>query len=133
MPAGRPRKYQSPEQMQEVIDRYFAECTEKDIPMTVTGLCLALDLDRDGLLKYENEYEEFVGTVKKAKLRIEEDNQRGALTGKRNPIFTIFSLKNNFGWKDKQEVEHTGKDGGPLVVLVEGGLNPDVYGPGSSG
>ena len=149
---GRPRKYESPEQMQVKIDEYFESCfrdefitTDKGLiiydaagmprtqiiqfkPFTITGLCLGLDLDMDGLLKYEKEYNEFGGTVKKAKLRIEEDNQIGALTNKRNPIFTIFSLKNNFGWADKQEIEHSGKDGGPLNIVITQALPKEVYG-----
>ena len=63
MPAGRPRKYQTPEEMQVVIDQYFKECEgeillDKDgnpmldkwghpiiinkKPPTIIGLALAL-------------------------------------------------------------------------------------------
>ncbi len=32
-----------------------------------------------------------------------------ALLGLYNPAFAIFTLKNISGWRDKQEIEHTGK------------------------
>ena len=42
MPAGRPRKYKTPEEMQVVIDQYFKECEINKKPPTITGLALAL-------------------------------------------------------------------------------------------
>ena len=32
----------------------------------------------------------------------------GGLKNKLNVAMAIFNLKNNYGWKDKQEVEHSG-------------------------
>ena len=102
MPAGRPRKYKTPDEMQPKIDAYFATITD-DNPPTVTGLAIALDMTRFGLLEYE-ERGEFSHTVKKAKARVEAFMEKrmygNAVAG------VIFNLKNNFGWKDKQEIEH---------------------------
>lgn len=101
MPAGRPPKYKSPEEMQEAIDNYF----ETEDIVTVTGLAYVLDLSRQGLCEYERK-DEFSDTVKKAKQRVEiaiEKRLAGnAVAG------SIFNLKNNFGWKDKQETEISG-------------------------
>ena len=118
MPGGRPRKFKSPEEMQEKIDAYFLECDEKKKPYVITGLALALDCDRDTLLNYENDADkaEFFGTIKKAKAKCHNYAEEFLYTGK-NPVGAIFNLKNNWGWRDKQEHEHTGKDGGPLEVL----------------
>lgn len=41
---------------------------------------------------------------------------RNALNG--NVTAQIFWLKNRQGWRDKQEVEHSGKDGSPLQVQI---------------
>jgi len=113
MPAGRPPKYETEDQMQAIIDGYFAEGGNAYIKMgeammyapTVSGLAFELGLSRQGLLEYSNK-EEFSDTVKDAKLRIEialEQRLFGqAVTG------TIFNLKNNFAWKDKTETEHSG-------------------------
>ncbi len=112
---GRPRKYQSAAELQEKIDAYFAECDEKNKPYTVTGLALACGLDRDQLIHYAKD-DEFSDTIKTAKQKILEWLE-ARLTDK--TTFTpgiIFSLKNNYGWRDEKHLEHSGKDGGPIVV-----------------
>ena len=102
MAGGRPPKYNTPEEMQAAIDAYF---DEEEIP-TVTGLALALGFDsRNALLYYESDKPEFLGTIKKAKLRIEAHLERQLYRGS-SVTGLIFNLKNNFGWKDAQEYTH---------------------------
>lgn len=125
MPAGRPPKYETPEEMQRIITLYFLACrvrqdeNEKrleglaenelliindieDIVPTISGLAYTLGMSTEALRNYEGK-EEFLVTVKRAKQRVEmslEQRLAGqAVTG------SIFSLKNNFGWKDKTEVD----------------------------
>jgi hypothetical protein len=108
MRTGRPPKYETPEEMQAVIDRYF-ESTNKP---TVTGLALYLGFeDRHSLLYYETDKPEFLTTIKKAKSKIaqyleEQLYRQSTVTG------IIFSLKNNFGWKDQQEYTHLTEENG---------------------
>ena len=90
--------------METKIDAYFED--KKNIPYTITGLAVWLDCDRQTLLNYQ-EKEQFFGTIKKAKTRIEADIERCALLGLYNPTFSIFNMKSNFGWHDKQEVDTT--------------------------
>lgn len=118
MATGRPPKYKTAKQMQDVIDDYFL--TDAYIDMgdgqkiyapTVSGLAYRLGMSTEALRKYEDK-DAFVVTVKRAKQRIEialEQRLHGqAVTG------TIFNLKNNFGWKDKREQEFSGPGGGPI-------------------
>ena len=99
---GRPKKYETPEQMQVLIDKYFKECDEQDEPYTVTGLALALDLDRKSIINYSKD-DMFFHTIKNAKLKIE--NYLGKNLLKNSAVTgTIFNLKNNYGWKDNQDV-----------------------------
>lgn len=118
MPAGRPPKYTSVEEVQAIIDDYFTtdayvgEGDNRQYIPTMAGLAYALDLSRQGLLEYSNK-DEFSDAIKRARHKIEialEQRLAGqAVTG------TIFNLKNNFGWRDKTEQELTGVDGSPLV------------------
>ena len=107
--AGRPRKYNKVEDMQIAIDKYFKECDEREEPYTMSGLALALDFDsRRSLINYcdyedENE-QEFLPTLKRAKARCEANVEKGLLSGKYNPTGAIFNLKNNYNWVDKQEI-----------------------------
>ena len=100
---GRPSKYASAEEMQKDIDKYFEYCDKNGKPYTVSGLANALDTNRQTLLNYE-EKEEFFDTIKKAKSKIEQFAEELLFVGN-NTAGVIFNLKNNYGWKDKQEVE----------------------------
>lgn len=129
------RMYETPEEMQEVIDQYFKDCEGKPLivdgealrgkygeiiydnahPPTVTGLALALGFTtRQALINYQGR-KGFVDTVSRAKSRIEayaearlydRDGQRGA----------EFSLKYNFKWA--QEEKNSAEDGATGVVML---------------
>lgn len=101
---GRPKLYSSVEDMEKDIQKYFEECDKKEKPYTMSGLALALDMDRRSLLNYSKD-EMFFPTIKKAKQKIETQLEENALLGKGNSTFTIFNLKNNFEWKDNVEVK----------------------------
>ena len=90
--------------MQDDIDKYFAECDEKEKPYTVSGLAYALDTNRQTLLNYE-EKEQFFDTIKRAKAKIELFNEEMLYNKDVSTTGVIFNLKNNYGWKDKQEIE----------------------------
>lgn len=102
---GRPPKFETVDQMETVIDAYFAYCEVNKLPLTITGLGLALGMSRQALLDYQNK-DEFLDTVKRAKAIVENFAEIKLLT--EGGSGAIFALK-NFGWKDKTEVyqEHT--------------------------
>lgn len=125
-PVGRPPKFESAEQMQELIDAYFKECDGKPLldengtpmrnkygkiikddrrPYTITGLALALGFNsRQALLNYEGK-EEFNDTIRRAKARVERYAEE-RLYDKDGANGAKFSLTNNFkGWSEKQQIE----------------------------
>ncbi|TSA45995.1 MAG: hypothetical protein D4R56_04670 [Deltaproteobacteria bacterium] len=130
---GRPPKYRTPEELQERIDSYFDSCwvdkvTEtttkdgtctmstvryQDRPYTMMGLAIALGFNtRKSLCDYADK-PEFVNTIKKARAIVEMNVEELLLEGK-NAAGPIFWMKNNSDYRDRQELEHTGKDGGPI-------------------
>lgn len=113
--AGRPKKYTEVKLMQQKIEKYFNECEKKNEPYTITGLCLALDICRDTLLEYAKS-EEFSDTIKKAKLKVENYLEKHLITDS-STTGIIFNLKNNFGWTDKQQLEHSGSINNPFEGL----------------
>lgn len=115
MKAGRPKKYTEVEIMQQKIEMYFKECEKKNEPYTVTGLCLALDICRDTLAEYAKN-SEFSDTIKKAKLKVENYLEKHLITDN-STTGIIFNLKNNFGWTDKQQLEHSGNINNPFEGL----------------
>ena len=110
---GRPLKY-TLKDMQTKIDKFFMDCDANDIPYTITGLALALDTDRQTLLNYQQK-DEFVDTIKKAKLKVENQYEQRLIKNGRSG--DIFALK-NFGWQDKQEIDQNigNKDDKPFNI-----------------
>lgn len=105
METGRPKLYESKEEMQEVIDAYFLLCDQLEKPYTMSGLANALNMSRQSVINYSKE-EEFFDTIKKARGKIEQQLEENALMGKANSTFTIFNLKNNYGWRDSVEISN---------------------------
>lgn len=129
--SGQPRKYKSPEQLQEAINAYFESCfdtikettgrgkTEKTIEKrvqvkfyTVAGLALALGITTESLRNYEKKkgYEEYSFIVLRAKQIIEEDVEQ-KLYSKTSATGAIFNLKCNYGYVDRQVIDtnHSGE------------------------
>lgn len=104
MDTGRPVKFKTAKEMQEVIDAYFSECLADEKPPTVSGLAFALDMATETLRAY-GEKDGFSATVKRAKQRVEIALEQRLDAA--SPVGAIFNLKNNFGWKDKTEVDNT--------------------------
>lgn len=106
MSFGRPPKFETPEAMQKAIDAYFADCSTGKKPPTVSGLAYELGMSTEALRNYEAK-DNFLATVKRAKQRVEMTLEERLLAGGQ-ATGAIFNLKNNFGWKDKTEQEHSG-------------------------
>jgi len=95
---GPPAKYDSPEELEILIEDYFNLEGKK----TISGLAYHLGFaSRQSLYDYEDK-EDFAYIVRRGRLRVEvyyeERLQETACTG------AIFALK-NMGWKDKTEQE----------------------------
>lgn len=120
--SGRPRKYTDARQLEKDMQKYFNACWRPKInmygqiirdengkmvfeqfrPYTVAGLALALGMSRETLLRY-GEDEVFADVVSRAKDKVHAYTEEQLIAG-RNPSGAAFSLKNNFGWKDEQQV-----------------------------
>ncbi len=100
------RMFQSPEELQILIDEYMALCAENGDITDIEGLAVFLGTTRKTLWEYEYR-EEFSNTIKRAKDKIFNNKKQLAMKGKMNPIVFIFDAKNNHNYTDKQEVEAT--------------------------
>lgn len=138
---GRPPLFKTAEEMQRIIDLYFLACrvhqdgnadrlidlsdedkniinSIEDVFPTISGLAYTLGMSTEALRNYQDK-EEFLATVKRSKQRVEMSLEQrlagNVVTG------AIFSLKNNFGWKDKHETDLTSSDGSmspPTVIEI---------------
>ena len=109
MPGGRPLKIESVEELNRKVKGYFDDCEKSGRPLTMNGLAYALDITRQTLLNYA-EREEFFVSISRARHKIQLFAEE-SLYDKERFKGAQFSLKNNHGWKDKQEVEVSGNVG----------------------
>ncbi len=121
-PVGHPPLFRTKEALQAKIDLYFKEgATRKEVIInrkkeiivipTITGLCYYLGFEsRQSFYDY-GKRQEFSYTVKRARTFIEQEYEEQLRCG--NTIGAILALK-NFGWTDRQELEHTGANGKDL-------------------
>ena len=143
---GRPPKFASPEQMQELIDAYFASCDGKPIigddgqpimdkygnvilvgahPPTVTGLALALGFtSRQALLNYQAK-SAFVDTVTRAKSRCEQYAEE-RLYDRDGANGAKFSLAYNFKWAQDAGKDIGERSGSGVVELPSVLPKPDT-------
>lgn len=126
---GRPLAFTSVDEMQKAIDLYFltdafillgskeeGEEQAKMYAPTMAGLALSLDIDRKTLTNYAHK-DEFFPAIKKARAKIEVALEQ-RLYGN-NVTGVIFNLKNNFDWRDKQELDHGIQEENPIALLLK--------------
>jgi hypothetical protein len=121
MEKGRPMKFKSPEELQDKIDRYFAECDKRTRkkyiptkdgveifdepwpkPYTVEGLAVALDTNRETLINYSKR-DGFFDVISRAKEKIFANKVEGGLDRTYDPQMAKFMLKNNYGLTENTE------------------------------
>jgi hypothetical protein len=103
----KPLKFKTAEDLQNKINVYFEDCKEQEIPLSITGLALALDTNRQTLINYQ-EKDGYENIVDRAKLMIENAYEIRLINNGRSG--DIFALK-NFGWADRQEIDNNIKVG----------------------
>ena len=104
---SRPLAIKTIGKLNRVANKYFLDCDEINRPYTMSGLAYALGISRQNLSNYARK-EMFAEPIALLKQRIEAQMEERMLTGQNASTPSIFSLKNNYGWHDKQQIEqHT--------------------------
>lgn len=95
------------QQVEERIGWYFTHCQDDDMKPTVSGLALALGVDRKTIYNWsrgESRVDSHFLIVKKAMDMLETLWEDYMQNGRINPVSGIFLGKNHFGYQDKQEI-----------------------------
>lgn len=101
---GRPLKFKTPDEIQDKWDEYIESIAGKDTPR-ILAFCVYAGINKDTFQEYKNKegfsvpIKGMLDTCEAALEAMLHDNNR------RNIIGPIFALKNNFNWKDKQEID----------------------------
>jgi hypothetical protein len=122
---GRPRKYETAEEMELKINEYFNWCIENKMEIAVNGLVLYLGFSHKSSLYEYQENEEFTDLIKKARTAVEMSYELDLRTFKFGGA--VFALK-NMGWTDvtTQNVNQT-------VTNVEASFGTTISTPQQSG
>ena len=134
MPAGRPLKYKTVEELESAIEEYFNYCDNRikqvhskegesyaiadPEPYAMSGLAYALGIDRKTLLNYSYK-DDYSPLLKRARSRVEADVERRMLHKDTFTPGLIFNAKNNFDWKDKTETDTTVHLPKPIMDLTD--------------
>lgn len=138
---GRPVTWQTAAQIEKIVDAYIDYCEphmekgfhrrkDKDgvwrwveleeytshIP-TITDFAWFAGVNKDTITEYSHK-DGFSVPIKRLKLYCERYVESLLLDPyNHNVTGAIFNLKNNYGWVDKRENEHTGPAGGPIAFI----------------
>lgn len=105
--------YYKPEAGIERITEYLEICIKNNMKPTVEGLATAFGVDRRTLYKWVHNIDSdslpvnFRVTLKKVYQVLNSNFTDLSINGKINPVISIFLMKNNFGYKDQNEVIQT--------------------------
>lgn len=101
-PVGRPRKFNSPEELQEKINEFYDYCEARELPLSFERLSTFIGIDRKTIYNYEKK-DEYFHSIKEVRERIMADLMEKGLNGSINSTFGIFCLK-NYGYSDRQDI-----------------------------
>lgn len=105
---GRPLKFETVAELETKIDAFFDHCKKENKNLTVEGLCVFLDCDKQTILNYQGK-DGYSDVIDIAKLKIADSVMGRAMSGDINPTIAIWISKNHYGYKDKIETENTTK------------------------
>jgi len=105
------RAFETKEDFINKFKEYVIDCKSKRNLPNVAGFCVYCDINRDTFYAQEEYYSD---TYKKVNDILEDAtiNARDI-----NDTFKIFYMKNKFGYKDRQELEHSGEVNNPFAGL----------------
>lgn len=94
-------------QVEKRIFEYFQICSQNDMKPSMAGMALAIGVSRSTLWEWSVgnvRSNTHFDTIKKAVQMLDAQMVDYMQNGKINPVSGIFLMKNNFGYKDQQEV-----------------------------
>lgn len=121
---GRPPKY-SKITFSKKVDEYVELRTKGNVkglgkwPMTILDFCIFAWVYKDYVSEHntwDGSKNDFSDSIKKLKTYCEHSLEYYTTLGKIPVAFAIFSLKNNYGWKEKNEVDIWGKDDKEITI-----------------
>ena len=121
-----PHKY-SPQYVSDLADKikvFLEKCESAGIFPTKTRFCTENGITRETIKYFLEKTATFKSEKLSYALKLFEECQEtnlveGALSGKYQPTFSIFTAKNVLGWRDEQYIKHDGMNNIFNILLTE--------------
>lgn len=129
--AGRPTSYR-PEFCERIVAYFERTQTDDGEPYfpQFVGFAHEIGVTRNTLLNWCDANPEFLGAYQRAKGLQEQALVAHTLAGRFNASFAGLTAKNLLGWRDRQDLEHSGPNGGPIEFT---GITRTIVDPSASG
>ena len=105
---GRPPLFKSPEELEELLNKYIKECEEKEVIPCIAGCAYSIGMDRQTFYNYEQK-DLFFGIIKRFRDYVEFKMEESLVNDGTATAGKIFISK-NYGYTDKQELNLTVKE-----------------------
>lgn len=108
MPAPKGNKYNEKwilDEAVELFENLLVYLKENDEIVYINDLVIKYDLSRDTFYYLLDKFKDLHKLKAEIDFILENRIVNNGLSNKSNSTFSIFFLKNKYGWKDKQEVE----------------------------
>lgn len=99
-------KFETPEDLKKAIDGYFEYCDKKGKYPCIAKLAYNLGISRQTLYNYEKK-EQYSDIITDARNRIIASLEEEAIDPSRKNVSGIIFVMKNYGYSDKQIVEHS--------------------------
>jgi hypothetical protein len=121
---GRPRRWESEADLAAAINAYFEDAIANEQPLGILALCVHTKMSWDCFTDYESgemdtENAKFSGLLKEARLRVMAYAESQVYDHTAGATFQLTNLSRKFKdpWKNAQQQEHVGPNGGPVVII----------------
>jgi hypothetical protein len=104
----------------ESVDQYFQMCSRRDLDPNHVGLARYLGVPKRTLNEYTRK-EGFKHILEMAKEIMEDDLIQKLANKDYATAGVIFNLTNNYGWKQPNQIEHSGS-----IAVAHSHVPPDV-------
>lgn len=112
---GRPKIWENAEELEKKIEAYKKYLKDNKKPPTIAGFAYHLGVDRGTIYNYKKD-DEFFNTIKSFVDWIIMNWEEYALD---NSSAGLIFLMKNYGYTDKQDIEHSGEVKMPTIKITK--------------
>ncbi len=94
MSGGRPRRWETTEELAKDITAYFAHCIQEETHVGIYGFCDFVNVDAETFYNYESneEYAEYFDTIKRVRQKAKAEAEKRVFDKTAGAVFQLVNL-----------------------------------------